>query len=315
MAWCGWTAPLGLAPPPRCPLRSGLLPFFLRLTASVSLRCPEMLALPNAAAICHAVNIAQRPLRIVYTPPLNVDMLPHSYSEGAAMHTAQTAIGYTRVSTSAQASSGLGLAAQREAIKRFAESEGFEIAGWHTDAETGKGSDAIERRPGLASALKAARAARAPIIVAKLDRLSRDVHFISGLMCHRVEFVVAALGRQADPFVLHLYAALAEKERAMISERTKAGLAAAKRRGQKLGMKAKPRALVRKIAQSGGLANSVASLQRIEMLRPQIEHALKGGASLRQAADTLNSRGAASPRGAHWHAPSLLNAARRLGIR
>lgn len=233
------------------------------------------------------------------------------------MQAAQTAlaIGYTRVSTSGQASSGLGLDAQREAIRRFAESEGFTIAGWHTDAETGKGSDALDRRPGLAAALKAAQAARAPVIVAKLDRLSRDVHFISGLMAHRVEFVVAALGRQADPFVLHLYAALAEKERAMISERTKAGLAAAKRRGQRLGMRAKSKAAVRKIARAGAAASAAASLGTLEGLRPQIEHALKGGASLRRATTTLNSRGVASPRGGRWHAPSLLKAARRLGIR
>lgn len=232
------------------------------------------------------------------------------------MQTAQGgAIGYTRVSTSAQANSGLGLAAQREAIQRFAEIEGLAIASWHTDAETGKGSDALDRRPGLAAALKAARAARAPVVVAKLDRLSRDVHFISGLMGHRVEFVVAALGRQPDPFVLHLYAALAEKERAMISERTKAGLAAAKRRGQQLGMRAKPLALVRRIARAGAAANSAASLRQIEVLRPQIEHALKAGASLRQAAATLNTRGVQSPRGGRWHAPSLLKVARRLGLR
>jgi DNA invertase Pin-like site-specific DNA recombinase len=225
------------------------------------------------------------------------------------------AIGYTRVSTSRQASSGLGLAAQQAAIENFAKAEGFTLAGWHSDTETGKGSDALERRPGLAAALKAARAARAPVIVAKLDRLSRDVHFISGLMAHRVEFVVAALGRQTDPFVLHLYAALAEKERAMISERTKAGLAAAKRRGQRLGMGAKTKAAVRRIAQAGSDASAAAALKRLEVLRPQIEHALKGGTSLRKAADELNSRGIESPRGGRWHAPSLLKAARRLGLR
>src|SRR5579863_10001992 len=133
----------------------------------------------------------------------------------------QTAIAYTRVSTRGQATSGLGLAAQREAIESFAKAEGIEITSWYSDTETGKGSDALERRPGLAAGLKAARAARAPMLVAKLDRLSRDVHFISGLMAHRVEFIVTALGRQADPFILHLYAALAEKERSLISERPK----------------------------------------------------------------------------------------------
>ena len=72
------------------------------------------------------------------------------------------------------------------------------------------------------------------MIVSKLDRLSRDVHFISGLMVHRVPFVVTEFGADVDPFVLHLFAALAQKERALISQRTKAGLAAAKRRGAKL---------------------------------------------------------------------------------
>jgi len=89
------------------------------------------------------------------------------------MESMQAAIGYTRVSTSGQASSGLGLAAQRDAIESFARAEGFTITAWHTDAETGKGSDALDRRPGLAAALKAARAAKAPVVVAKLDRLSR----------------------------------------------------------------------------------------------------------------------------------------------
>ena len=109
----------------------------------------------------------------------------------------------------------------------------------------------MERRPKLAAALKVARKAKAPVLVAKLDRLSRDVHFVSGLMSHRVEFIVCELGRQSDPFVLHLYAALAEKERSMISSRTKAGLAAAKARGTKLGMSARKKGDVREIAAKG----------------------------------------------------------------
>src|SRR6201988_1556275 len=84
-------------------------------------------------------------------------------------------------------------------------------------------------------ALAAARKLRCPVAVAKLDRLSRDVHFISGLMAHRVPFLVAELGPDVDPFILHLFAALAEKERAMISARTKAALAAARTRGVRLG--------------------------------------------------------------------------------
>jgi DNA invertase Pin-like site-specific DNA recombinase len=103
------------------------------------------------------------------------------------------------------------------------------------EVETGKGSDALDRRPQLAAALHEARKQRCSVGVAKLDRLSRDVHFISGLMAHRVPFVVAELGPDVHPFILHLFAALAEKERAMIAARTKAALAAVKARGVTLG--------------------------------------------------------------------------------
>ena len=85
-----------------------------------------------------------------------------------------------------------------------------------TEIETGKGADALDRRPQLAAALAAARRHRGQVLVAKLDRLSRDVHFIAGLMAQRVAFVVADLGAEVDPFMLHIYAALAEKERRMI---------------------------------------------------------------------------------------------------
>jgi DNA invertase Pin-like site-specific DNA recombinase len=94
------------------------------------------------------------------------------------------------------------------------------------EVETGKGSDALDRRPQLSAAQKMAQKRKAPIIVAKLDRLSRDVHFISGLMTHRTPFIVAELGADADPFMLHLYAALAKQERRLISQRTKDALAA-----------------------------------------------------------------------------------------
>ena len=145
-------------------------------------------------------------------------------------------IGYYRVSTSGQGRSGLGLDAQRAAVARFAEAEGFEVAAEFTEIETGKGSDALDRRPQLAAALVEARKqGRAPVVVAKLARLSRDVHFISGLMAHKTPFLVAELGPDLEPFLLHLYAALAEKERAVISQRTKAALVAAKARGQALG--------------------------------------------------------------------------------
>jgi hypothetical protein len=101
---------------------------------------------------------------------------------------------------------------------------------------TCKGADAIERRPRLAAApAEARRHGKCAVAVSKLDRLSRDVHFISGLMAHRVPFVVAELGADVEPFMLHLHAALAERERKVISERTIAALAAATARGQALG--------------------------------------------------------------------------------
>src|SRR5207237_9700289 len=101
--------------------------------------------------------------------------------------------------------------------------------------ETGKGADALDRRPELATALATGRAKRCPVIVAKLDRLSRDMAFVASLMAQRVPFVVAELGVDADPFMLHLYAALAEKERRLIGERTRSALAARKAQGARLG--------------------------------------------------------------------------------
>ena len=145
------------------------------------------------------------------------------------------AVAYYRVSTKQQHRSGLGIDAQRATVTRFAESEGLRIIAEYVEVETGKGADALDRRPQLAAALSAARKAKGSILVSKLDRLSRDVAFISGLMAQRVPFIVAELGRDADPFMLHLYAALAEKERRLISERTKAALAAKKAHGAKLG--------------------------------------------------------------------------------
>ena len=144
------------------------------------------------------------------------------------------AVAYYRVSRPSQGRSGLGIEAQKEAIRRFAEVEGIEIIAERTEVETGKGADALDRRPELADALAAARRAKCPVLVAKLDRLSRDVHFISGLMAHHVPFVVAELGPDVDPFILHLYASLAQKERELISQRTREALARKKAQGARL---------------------------------------------------------------------------------
>lgn len=98
----------------------------------------------------------------------------------------QHAVAYYRVSTARQGRSGLGIEAQKAAVRRFAEAEGFELAAEFVEVETGKGSDALDRRPQLAAALAAGRSRKCPVIVAKLDRLSRDVAFIAGLMAQRV---------------------------------------------------------------------------------------------------------------------------------
>jgi DNA invertase Pin-like site-specific DNA recombinase len=140
------------------------------------------------------------------------------------------AVAYYRVSTEGQGRSGLGLDAQREIVEQFCRQEGVALVGAYTEVETGKGSDAMERRHQLRAAMEAAQRINGYVFVAKLDRLSRDVAFIAGLMVQKVPFVTAELGMDADPFLLHLFAALAEKERAMISQRTKAALGRAKTR-------------------------------------------------------------------------------------
>jgi DNA invertase Pin-like site-specific DNA recombinase len=217
--------------------------------------------------------------------------------------TTRPLIGYVRVSTATQGKSGLGIEAQQEALTRFAQAEGFEVQRVFVEVETGKGSDALERRPQLAAALAEARRKRCSIGVAKLDRLSRDVHFISGLMAHRVPFVVAELGSDVDPFILHLFAALAEKERAMIGARTKAALAAAKARGVKLG--GPKLAQARKVALEtiGAAADGHAA-----NVLPIIREIRKAGANtLREIADALNARGIQTARGGQWYATTVSN--------
>ncbi len=217
-------------------------------------------------------------------------------------------VAYYRVSTAEQGRSGLGLDAQRDAVLRFAQAEGFHVVAEFTEVETGKGADALEKRPKLAAALAEARThgKHTPVVVSKLDRLSRDVHFISGLMAQRVPFLVAELGADTDAFVLHLYAALAEKERRLISERTKAGLRAAKARGVKLG---NPR-----LAEIHAIHNvrfAADADKFAAMIAPAIRQA-EGAKSLRAIATALDAKGITTATGGRWQAQQVANVLRRV---
>jgi DNA invertase Pin-like site-specific DNA recombinase len=207
-------------------------------------------------------------------------------------------VAYYRVSKERQGRSGLGLEAQRAAVHRFAESENCRIVGEFTEVETGKGFDALDRRPQLAAAMKAARRHKARVAVAKLDRLSRDVAFISGLMSQKVPFLVTELGLDADPFMLHIYAAVAEKERRLIAERTRLALQAAKARGQQLG---NPEL---------GAANKAAAAARDAEVQPILIE--MQGRPLREIAAHLTERGIEAPRGGAWNATTVMRAMRRL---
>jgi len=216
----------------------------------------------------------------------------------------QQAVSYYRVSTAKQGRSGLGIEAQRATVIRFAEAEGIQIAREFVEAESGRGADALDRRPELAAALATGRALKCPVLVAKLDRLSRDVAFVAGLMAQRVPFIVAELGIDADPFMLHLYAALAEKERRLIGERTKAALAARKARGARLG---NPRnaseaaAMGRSSLIEGADAFAANVMPVIESLR------VAGVRDLRRLAAALNDRGVRTARGGRWHVSNVKN--------
>jgi DNA invertase Pin-like site-specific DNA recombinase len=170
--------------------------------------------------------------------------------------------------------------------------------------ETGKGSDALDRRPRLAKALEVARMKRCPVVVAKLDRLSRDVAFIAGLMANRVPFIVAELGADADPFMLHLYAALAEKERRLISERTRSALASRKKTGAKLGNRSNPAAAAakgREVAMSGADRFAATILPIIRSIEAS------GTTSLRGIAKALSASAVRTARGGTWQVSNVRN--------
>lgn len=217
------------------------------------------------------------------------------------------AIIYTRVSTAEQGKSGLGLQAQLDSINDFCQSESIDVIGHYQETETGKGFDAIDKRPQLAKALAHAKKEGASLVVAKLDRLSRNVAFISSLMETKVPFIVAQLGKDADAFMLHLYAALSEKEREMISTRTKAALAILKAQGVVLGNQTN-------LDEARLLSNATNKEQAskfADVVLPTVLQFRNQGDTLPVIADKLNKMGVKTRRGGKWYASTVTNILKR----
>ncbi len=208
-------------------------------------------------------------------------------------------VAYYRVSTQRQGLSGLGLEAQRKAVMDYAGGVHAEIIAELTETESGRRAT---NRPKLQQALALCKRSKARLVIAKLDRLARNVHFISGLMESKIDFV-ALDNPHANKLTLHMLAAFAEHERDMISQRTKVALAAAKARGVKLGRGKELGAL------NSGLADKLAL-----SIAPTIAELRQAGTvTLAGIADALNERGVLSSRGQHWHITSVHRLLRRIG--
>ena len=217
------------------------------------------------------------------------------------------AIIYTRVSTAEQGKSGLGLEAQLNFINEFCYAENIEIIAHYEEVETGKYFDALDKRPQLANALAHAKKEKAHIVVAKLDRLGRNVAFISSLMESKVPFIVAQLGKETDPFMLHLYAALSEKERELISTRTKAALKVLKDKGVQLGNQTN----LDEARLKGHATNREKAADFAENVLPMIQQMRDNGATLPTIADKLNSLGVKTRRGGAWYPSTVANILKR----
>jgi DNA invertase Pin-like site-specific DNA recombinase len=216
-------------------------------------------------------------------------------------------ISYIRVSDKKQGRSGLGLEAQQEAIDRFTQFEGLKVVKEFVEVETAKGGDALERRPQLKAALAAAKKLGCYVVVSKLCRLSRNVHFISGLMEKEVPFVVVEYGFKVQPMMLHLQAVFAENERLRISTNTKAALAAKKARGCTLGSPVLH--LARKAAAEVVSAKADAHAAKVLPIIRRLQKA--GITSQRDIAKTLNDDGIKTARGGEWHSSSVGNVLKR----
>lgn len=210
-------------------------------------------------------------------------------------------VAYYRVSTARQGRSGLGLEAQQHAVLDFLNGGRWELAAEYREVESGK----VNGRPELAKALSACRVYKATLVVAKLDRLSRDAAFLMNLKGSGVRFVIAEMP-EANELTVDLLAVLAQHERRIISERTRAALQAAKRRGTKLG---NPAHLDNRARRKGTRASAeVRTAQAIQEARDRApivaELREQGARSLRELAAGLNARGVPTSRGKEWTAPA-----------
>lgn len=212
-------------------------------------------------------------------------------------------VGYYRVSTQAQGRSGLGLEAQKQSVECFVRTTGGELIAEFEEIESG----ARCGRPSLERALSLAKARRAVLVIAKLDRLARNVGFISRLMEANIEFV-AADSPHANKLTIHIMAAMAEYERDQISQRTKLALEAAKRRGRKLGNPHLSEVAERGTAKRVALADTFA-----RGMKPWFDLAQSNGAdSYGAIAVYLNQRSLPTQRGRKWTAAGARNVALRL---
>lgn len=219
-------------------------------------------------------------------------------------------VAYYRVSTEAQARSGLGIDAQREAVRSLCAARGWQVIAEHTEVESGK----VATRPELTTALHHAKVTGGVLVVAKLDRLSRSVAFLSALQDSGARFIAADMP-EANELTVHIMAAVAQAERKAIGKRTKEALQAAKASGRTLGNPNGAAALRR--AKKGN-ADALATIKRnadshASDLAPVIADIRNGGVlSLASMADELNARHIQTPRGGRWHASSVRNLLARL---
>lgn len=214
-------------------------------------------------------------------------------------------ISYLRVSTARQGASGLGLEAQREAVSRYLNGGKWQLVQEVVEVESGKRND----RPQIAEALRLCRLHRATLVIAKLDRLARNVHFISSLMESGVDFVACDFP-EANRLTVHILAAVAEHEAAMISARTKAALEAARARGVALGGLRGDPDRMKRVAAKGAVQSAIVRRQKAGERRgdllPMIEQLrLNGATSLRAIAAGLNGVGLTTARGGRWTATQV----------